>query len=156
MRKSNKIFISFMLCLLLIPPVASAEVTQLKGPVLQSLKTEKNTSTRNKLKRQKVEDASTKKCIVILEPLQTLIDEYKRNKEKESIEVSIMLKYDLNISKHDFLQTKFSDYKDSITDQTGFGGYSFFARMTIQEIEEVSTWEEISTISIPSDKVSVY
>ncbi|MBU5353949.1 hypothetical protein KQI74_16815 [Paenibacillus barcinonensis] len=156
MRKSNKIFISFMLCLLLIPPVASAEVTQLKGLVLQSFKTEKNTSTRNTLKRQKVDDTSTKKCIVILEPLQTLMDEFKRNKEKESIEVSIMLKYDLNISKHEFLQTKFSEYQDSITDQTGFGGYSFFARMTIQEIEEVSTWEEISTISIPSDKVSVY
>jgi hypothetical protein len=145
-----------MLCLLLIPPVASAKAAQLKGPVLQNFKTEKNNSTRDTFKKHKVNDASTKKCIVILEPLQTLIDEYKRNKEKESIEVSIMLKYDLNISKHDFIKTKFSEYKDSITDQTGFGGYSFFARMTIQEIEEVSTWEEISTISVPSDKVSIY
>ena len=145
-----------MLCLLLIPSVASAKAAQLKGHVPQTFKPEKNTSTRDKFKKHKIDDASTKKCIVILESLQTLIDEYKRNKEKESIEVSIMLKYDLNISKDEFLKTKFSDYKDSITDQTGFGGYSFFARMTIQEIEKVSTWEEISTISIPSDKVSIY
>lgn len=58
---------------------------------------------------------------VILEPLQTLMDEYRLNETEEKIEVSIMLKYDLNISKERFLKTKFIAYKDAITDQNGCG-----------------------------------
>lgn len=133
-----KVFISFIVCLLFIPSVASAQEAQLKAPVIKAVKVKKNCPS------------------VILEPLQTLIDEYKLNKTEEKIEVSIMLRYDLNISKQNFLKTKFSAFKDAVTDREGFGGYSFFAKLTITEIEEVSKWDAISTISLPSDTVSIY
>jgi len=140
MQTRRKVFIGFIACLLFIPSVASAQEAQLRAPVVKAVKV--------KMK---------KNCpSVILEPLQTLIDEYKLNKKEEKIEVSIMLRYDLNISKQNFLKTKFSAFKDAVTDREGFGGYSFFAKLTITEIEEVSTWDAISTISLPSDTVSIY
>ncbi|MDN8588511.1 hypothetical protein Q0V21_06995 [Paenibacillus sp. 11B] len=138
MQTRRKVFISFIACLLFIPSVASAKEAQLKAPVVKAVKVKKICPS------------------VILEPLQTLIDEYELNKTEEKIEVSIMLRYDLNISKQKFLKTKFSAFKDAVTDKEGFGGYSFFAKLTITEIEEVSTWEAISTISLPSDTVSIY
>lgn len=138
MQTRRKVFIGFIACLLFIPTVASAQEAQLRAPVVKVVKVKKNCSS------------------VILEPLQTLIDEYKLNKTEEKIEVSIMLRYDLNISKQKFLKTKFSAFKDAVTDREGFGGYSFFAKLTITEIEKVSTWDAISTISLPSDTVSIY
>lgn len=138
MQTRRKVFISFIACLLFIPSVASAKEAQLKAPVVKAVKVKKICPS------------------VILEPLQTLIDEYELNKTEEKIEVSIMLRYDLNISKQKFLKTKFSAFKDAVTDREGFGGYSFFAKLTVTEIEEVSTWEAISTISLPSDTVSIY
>ncbi|MFE6076799.1 hypothetical protein ACFVQB_20260 [Paenibacillus sp. NPDC057886] len=138
MQTRRKVFISFIACLLFIPSVASAQEAQLKAPVIKAVKVKKICPS------------------VILEPLQILIDEYKLNKTEEQIEVSIMLRYDVNISKQKFLKTKFSAFKDAVTDKEGFGGYSFFAKLTITEIEEVSTWDAVSTISLPSDTVSIY
>ncbi|UPK42634.1 hypothetical protein [Paenibacillus pabuli] len=155
----RKVFISFIACLLFIPSVASAQEAQLRAPVVKAVKVKvkKNCPlTKVKSEEQKEDGDRTVKDIVILEPLQTLIDEYKLNKTDEKIEVSIMLRYDLNISKQNFLKTKFSAFKDAVTDREGFGGYSFFAKLTITEIEEVSIWDAISTISLPSDTVSIY
>jgi hypothetical protein len=157
MQSRRKVIISFIACLLFIPSVASAKEAQLKAPVVKAVKVKKICpSDKIESEKQKVDGDRTVKDVVILEPLQTLIDEYELNKTEEKIEVSIMLRYDLNISKQKFLKTKFSAFKDAVTDREGFGGYSFFAKLTITEIEEVSTWEAISTISLPSDAVSIY
>ncbi|WP_433921718.1 hypothetical protein [Paenibacillus taichungensis] len=157
MQTRRKVFIGFIACLLFIPSLASAQEAQLRAPVVKAVKVKKNCPlTKVKSEKQKEDGDRIVKDIVILEPLQTLIDEYKLNKTEEKIEVSIMLRYDLNISKQKFLKTKFSAFKDAVTDKEGFGGYSFFAKLTITEIEEVSTWDAISTISLPSDTVSIY
>lgn len=92
----------------------------------------------------------------ILMPLQNIMDQYKRDQIEDPIEVSIMLRYDLEISKASFLATKFSSYKSAVTDPEGLGGYNFFAKLTVAEIEKISTWGEISTISIPTDTVTTY
>lgn len=145
MQTGRKVIVSLIACLLFIPSVASAKEAQLKAPAVKTVKAKKIFSS--------VKDEGV---VVILEPLQTLMDEHRLNETEEKIEVSIMLRYDLNISKKHFLKTKFSAFKDAVTDQEGFGGYSFFAKLTIKEIEEVSTWDGVSTISLPSDTVSIY
>ncbi|MGG1876741.1 hypothetical protein ABDI30_04020 [Paenibacillus cisolokensis] len=92
----------------------------------------------------------------ILMPLHNIMEQYKRDQIEDPIEVSIMLRYDLEITKASFLATKFSSYKKVITDPEGLGGYNFFAKLTIEEIEKISTWDEITTISIPTDTLTLY
>ncbi|MGG4340629.1 hypothetical protein [Paenibacillus lautus] len=157
MKTRRKVIISLIACLLFIPSVVSAKETELKAPAVKTVKAQKICpSAKVEREKQKVEEERTVNSVVILEPLQTLMDDYKLNKTEEQIEVSIMLRYDLNISKQNFLKTKFSAFKEAVTDKDGFGGYSFFAKLTIKEIEEVSTWDAVSTISLPSDTVSIY
>ncbi|WP_158702669.1 DUF4850 domain-containing protein [Paenibacillus faecalis] len=92
----------------------------------------------------------------ILQALQKEMDQYMKNKRTDKIEVSIMLRHDLNISKEQFIKTEFSSYQDSITNEKGFGGYSFFAKLTPDEIIEISQWNSVSSLSVPDDVVSVW
>ncbi|MEN1987669.1 hypothetical protein [Paenibacillus hubeiensis] len=157
MQIGRKVIVSLVACLLFIPSVVSAKEAQLKAPAVKTVKAKKiYPPIEGEGVKQKAEGDGAMAGEVILKPLQTLMDEHRLNETEEKIEVNIMLKYDLNISKKHFLKTKFSAFKDAITDQEGFGGYSFFAELTIKEIEEVSTWDAVSTISLPSDTVSIY
>lgn len=92
----------------------------------------------------------------ILHALQEKLDAFRNQNGSGKIEVSIMLRYDLQMTKKQFMNTAFAPLKDSITDENGLGAYIFFAKLTPDEIIEISQWDSISSLSIPEDVVSVW
>lgn len=92
----------------------------------------------------------------ILEKLQLLIEGQKVSKDAQLLEVSIMLKYDAGLSKQEFVKLHEDFFEGSITDMNGFGIYSFFAKLTPEQINDLSAFEEVSTISTIDDVNTVY
>lgn len=72
------------------------------------------------------------------------------------MDISVMLKYDSSLTKEDFIKENADILEGNIIDLAGFGVYSFFARLTENEINQIVSREEVDTISTTDDVVSVY
>ncbi|RRJ64992.1 hypothetical protein EHV15_20255 [Paenibacillus oralis] len=152
MRKLN--YINFCLLMVFFTFPLNVHAEAVKGD--DSLKNAEVILNFSQSKNQNLMPCSSKES-KILSPLQAEIDQLKLNSQtQKKFEVSIMLKYDSKISKETFIKQTDVFPNDSITDMNGFGVYSFFAELTIEQINELAKLDEISSISTTNDVVSVF
>ncbi|GAB6991019.1 hypothetical protein [Paenibacillus pini] len=165
MNYSKWFGLSLMTALLSIPQFSSAEGLQEKlSQVIKSMKASTSEVYKSQYpvavnpssQKPKGEVANKQVDLKILPPLQKKMDALVKNKLDKEIEVSVMLKYNISKEKEDFINSDFAAYKNSITNVKGLGVYSFFVKLTISEIKEISKWDAISTLSIPDDIFPVW
>ncbi|EHQ59424.1 hypothetical protein PDENDC454_25391 [Paenibacillus dendritiformis C454] len=151
MGKMKYVKLSLLILFFTLPFNANAQTT--KGD--EMLKTAKEKVVVSQVMEQKIESCFDRES-KILPPLQTMIDQVKAKKKEEKIEVSIMLRYDSNVTKEAFIRQYDDLFNESITDINGFGVYSFFTKLPIEQIHKLADFDEISSISTTDDVVSVY
>lgn len=92
----------------------------------------------------------------ILDALDSQMKEEQVYFAPNTLKVSVMINYDAGISKEQFLEQYAQVFENTVVDHNGFGIYSFFAELTPEQIEEVASFAEVSSISTTDDVVAVY
>ncbi|MFC9709312.1 S8 family serine peptidase [Paenibacillus sp. NPDC056933] len=165
----KRISLCFLSCLLVLPATVSANGVQITPdhfPFIKSLPTSEVqvnlmdsesdlTESSLSINLNRMEYNTLAVPSKILEKLKERLQS-KALYAQEKIEVSIMLKYDAVVTKEKFIERESEIFSGNITDLNGFGGYSFFAALTTDEIEQLVHLEEIASLSTPDDVVSVY
>ncbi|MDG0874829.1 hypothetical protein L5D93_21355 [Paenibacillus thiaminolyticus] len=150
MGKMKYVKLSLLILFFTLPFNANAQTT--KGD--EMLKTAKEKVNVSQVMEQKIESCFERESR-ILPPLQTMIEKVKGKKKEEKIEVSIMLRYDSNVTKEAFIRQHDDLLMTPLPTLMGLESI-VFTKLNIEQIHKLADFDEISSISTTDDVVSVY